>query len=239
MHHIVLEQQRTDAEEDRDRDVLHQIAGAPIDLVAVAALVERAQGDANQRDRGREPAPARLAAHRPVVQDQQNAAEAERKAGPLQRRDALAEPAVGNRRGHDRLQARDQRREPGRNRMRDRDRSAAKIEPVHEDAGNRAVKHAGAVRPFRPRDRNDDPHQQNHDRHADREIAEGIGVVDDVFGGDEARAPEHDKHRGRRTRGEFLRFIFHCRPDCPNRGNPATANSSQAVGPFGTPPEAE
>ena len=83
VHHVVLEQPRTDAEEDRDRDVLHEIAGAPIDVVAVAPLVERAEGDADQRDAGREPAPARLAAHRPVMQDQHDAAEPEQQARPI------------------------------------------------------------------------------------------------------------------------------------------------------------
>ena len=138
------------------------------------------------------------------------------KPGPLQRRDALAEPAVGDRRGQDRLQARDQRRQPGRNRMRDRNRRAAEIESVHQNAGDGAVGDADTIRPFRPRDRHDDRHQPHHDRHADREIGQRLGVVEHVFGADEAGAPEHDEHRRRRARGRFFRVMqFICRPRCP------------------------
>ena len=43
MHHIGLEQPCAEAKENRHRDVLHEIGGAPVDRTAVAALVERAE----------------------------------------------------------------------------------------------------------------------------------------------------------------------------------------------------
>ena len=136
------------AEEDRNRDVLHEIAGTPVDRVAIAPLVQRAQRNADQRHAGGKPAPARIAAHRPIVQDQHDAGEPEQQSGPLHRRDPLAEPAVGEGRGQDRLQARDQRGQPGGNRMRDRDRGAAEIKSVHQNARDGAVEDADPIRPW-------------------------------------------------------------------------------------------
>ena len=63
---------------------------------AKAPLIERAERDADQRHGGGEPAPAGLPAHRPIMQDQHHAGEPEQQPAPLQRRDALAEPAVGD-----------------------------------------------------------------------------------------------------------------------------------------------
>ena len=94
MHHVGLEQPGAEAEENRDRDVLHEIAGTPVDLTAVTALVERAQRDADQRYRRGEPSPTGLSAHRPIMQDQHDAGEPEQQSAPLQRRDAFAEPAA-------------------------------------------------------------------------------------------------------------------------------------------------
>ncbi|KAH2775699.1 hypothetical protein KXW38_001308, partial [Aspergillus fumigatus] len=139
VHRPVLEQERADREERGHRGVLHEIAAAPVDRAAIAALIERAERDADQRDHRGEPAQARLPRHRTVVQDHQHPAEVEHQAAPLQRRHLFAEPAVGDGRGQDRLQARNQRGEAGRNRMRDRDRGAAEIEAVNENAGNGAV----------------------------------------------------------------------------------------------------
>ena len=64
----------------------------------------------------------------------------------MQRRDALAETAVRERRGQDRLQAGDQRRQARRDRMRNRNRGTAEIEAVHEDARDDAVGGFDAVR---------------------------------------------------------------------------------------------
>jgi hypothetical protein len=54
--------------------------------------------------------------------------------------------------------------------MRDRDRGAPEIKSVHQNAGNDTVDNADAIRPLRPRDRDNDRHQNDHHRHADREI---------------------------------------------------------------------
>jgi hypothetical protein len=107
----------------------------------------------------------------------------------LQRRDALAEPAVGDGRGQDRLQTGDQRREAGGNRQRDRNRRAAEIEAVHENAGDDAVADLAAVWPGRADDGADERHQHHHDRHADRQKRQRVGIADHVFGGDKAGAP--------------------------------------------------
>ncbi len=93
--------------------------------------------------------------------------------------------------------------------MRDRDRGAAEIKPVHQKTRNHAVGDADPVRPFRPRDRGDHRHQADHQRHADGEIGQRLGIVDDVFGADEAGTPEHDKNRRRRARGKFFNVLIH------------------------------
>ncbi len=95
--------------------------------------------------------------------------------------------------------------------MRDRDRGAAEIEAVHQEAGDDAVADARAIRPWRPRDRDDDRHQRHHQRHADGEIGQRLGVAQHVFGADEAGAPEHDENRRRRARGEIFKVSFICR----------------------------
>ena len=127
------------------------------------------------------------------------------------RRDAFAEPAVRQGRGQDRLQARNQRREPGGDRMRDRDRGSAEVKSVHQNSRDNAVGDARPIRPWRPRDRNDDCHQHNHHGHADGEIGQRLGVAQHVFGGDKAGAPEHDKNRRRRARGQFFKVFAHLR----------------------------
>jgi hypothetical protein len=88
--------------------------------------------------------------------------------------------------------------------MRDRDRGAAEIEPVHQNSGNDAVGNADAIRPFRPSDGGNHRHQSDHHRHADREIGQRLGAGQHVFGSDEAGTPEHDKDRRRRARGKIL-----------------------------------
>ena len=190
-------------------------------MVAIAALVQRAERDADQRDHRGEPAKPGFASHGAVVQDHHDAAEAEHEAAPLHRRHPFAEPAVGDGRGQDRLQAGNECGQPCRNRMRDRDRGAAKIEAMDKYAGDRAVREARAIRPFRPRNRRDDRHQADHDRHADGEISQGIGIVDDVFGADESGAPEHDEQDRCRAGGQGFLIMVHRRPHCPTRGDAA------------------
>ena len=96
--------------------------------------------------------------------------------------------------------------------MRDRDRGAAQIEPVHQKPGDDAVGDADPVGPFRPRDRGDHRHQADHQRHADSEIGQRLGIVHDVFGGDETGTPEHDKNRRRRARGKIFNVMIHLPP---------------------------
>ena len=209
VHDAILEQERADGEEHGDRDVLHEIAAAPVDVSAEAALVQRAKRDAEQRDGGCSPAPSRLPAHRPVMKDQGHADEPEQKPAPLQRCHALAKPAISDGRGQQRLQARHQRRETSGDRQGDRDRRAAEIEAVHQNAGDDTVADSAAIRPDRANDGADDRHQHHHNRHADREIGQRIGIVNDVFGADEAGAPEHDENRRRRACGEFVEVLGH------------------------------
>jgi len=71
------------------------------------------------------------------------------------------------------------------------------------------------------RGRNDDRHQSHHARHANGEIGERLGIVQHIFGTDEAGTPEHDENRRRRTRGSFLEVLVHCGPDCLIMGHTA------------------
>jgi len=75
---------------------------------------------------------------------------------------------------------------------------------MHQDARDDAVGNANTVRPFRPCDRDDNGHQPNHHRHADCKIGQRFRIMQDVFGGNKAGTPEHDKDRRRRARGKML-----------------------------------
>ena len=88
--------------------------------------------------------------------------------------------------------------------MRDRDRSTAEVKPVYQNARDRTMYDADPVGPLRSRDPGDDRHQADHQRHADGEIGQRIGIMYDIFGGDESGTPEHDKNRRRRARGKIL-----------------------------------
>ena len=80
---------------------------------------------------------------------------------------------------------------------------------MHQSAGDDAVPDLDAVRPCRPGDGADDTHQHHHDSHADRQIRQGIGIVDDVFGTDEAGAPQQNENRRRRVGSEFVKVLVH------------------------------
>jgi hypothetical protein len=100
--------------------------------------------------------------------------------------------------------------------MRDRDCRAAEIDSMHQNAGDGAVRNADAIRPAWPRDRHDNRHQSHDAGHADREIGQRLGAVQHVFGADEAGAPEHDKDRRRRARGNFFEVASHLPPLLPD-----------------------
>jgi len=139
------------------------------------------------------------------------AGEPEQQPGPLHRSDAFTEPVIGDGRGQNRLQAENQGGQTCGNRMRNRDRSAAEIEPVHQNTRHRAMGDADAIGPSRPRDHDNYRHQGDHQRHPDREIGQGVGIVHDVFRGDEAGAPQHDENRRRRARGKLFKITIHLR----------------------------
>jgi len=89
-------------------------------------------------------------------------------------RDALAEPTIGYGRGQDRLQAGKSARRACRNRMRNRDRGAAEIEPCTRMPAT----HCGrghTIGPFRRAIATDHRHQDDHQRHPDRGDRSGIG----------------------------------------------------------------
>ena len=92
-------------------------------------------------------------------------------------------------RGQKRLQADNQRRKPGRQAMADRHKHAAEIKAVHHQPGRHAVPEAHGVRPFRPRQRDDDTEDQDHAQHAQREISQRLGLGEAEFGADKARRP--------------------------------------------------
>ena len=71
-----------------------------------------------------------------------NADEAEREAKPLPRQHALAEPAVGDGRGQDRLKADDQRDEARGQPVGDSDEHAREIHAMNHEAGDGRVNRA-------------------------------------------------------------------------------------------------
>jgi hypothetical protein len=83
---------------------------------------------------------------------------------------------------------------------------------MHQKSRDRAVGDAYAIRPLRPRDRDNNGHQRHHHGHANREIAQRLGVIQRVFGGNKTGTPEHDKNRRRRARGKILEIMIHLPP---------------------------
>ena len=120
----------------------------------------------------------------------------------------------------------------GGDRVRDRNRGPAEIKSVDQNACDDAMGNSDAVRPFRSRYCGDDCHEPHDQRHADREIGQRIGIVHDVFGGDKAGTPEHDKNRWRRARGQSVKFMIHLLLSLPDRmlcGNVNSRGSAGAV----------
>jgi hypothetical protein len=94
--------------------VLDEIAGTPVDVAAIALLVQRAERNADQRQEACNPAKDGARQHDvAVVQDKQDPDQPQRKSYPLQPRDFLAHEAVGECRGHDRLESQDERGDSG------------------------------------------------------------------------------------------------------------------------------
>jgi hypothetical protein len=87
---------------------------------------------------------------------------------------------------------------------------------MHQNARDDAVPDLGAIRPERPDDGANDRHQHHDKRHADRQVGQGIGVVDNIFGADEAGAPQQDENRRRRAGGEFVKVRGHLPPLLPD-----------------------
>ena len=54
--------------------------------------------------------------------------------------------------------------------MRDRDRGPAQIKSMHQNARDNTVANARPIWPWRPRNRDNDRHQPDHQSHPDREI---------------------------------------------------------------------
>ena len=147
------------------------------------------------------------------MQHQQHTAETKHEPAPLQRRDALTEKAARKNGRQDRLQARNDRREADRHLMRNRQYRASEIEPLHQKSGDDVMADAGTIRPDRPREQHDDAHDRGRNDHPHREIGQRLRTVEDIFGPDEAGAPEqHEQHgrgRGKKRVCLFVRVRFH------------------------------
>src|SRR5262249_1988934 len=154
VHDAGFEDSRPERKQKSRRRILYAERRPPIDLATKALLIEGADRDAEERNRARQPCERRRAAGgRPIAHDQINAEQPKREPNPLQQPNALAEPAIDNRRGQRRLQAEDQRDHSSRQPVLDRDEHAAETKAVHHQAGDRAVRHTARARPFGPRER--------------------------------------------------------------------------------------
>ena len=132
-----------------------------------------------------------------------HADQAEHQAEPLQARDLLAHEAVGDGRGEDRLQARDQRRDAGRHALADGGEHAAEIKPVHQRTRHQAVADLRPVRPARLRRERDRAHDEHDEHHAHRQKRHRLDIGQPETRADEAGAPQqHEQHR-RDGNGKF------------------------------------
>src|SRR5580704_4518055 len=123
--------------DDSGRGVLHAQGRTPVDAAAEALLVERADRDAAKPNGGEDPGNRPdVAGRRLLVDDQEDAGKSERQAKPLSRQNALAEPAIGKRRGQDRLQAYDQRDQTRRDAVLDGGENAAEVTAVDQRTGH-------------------------------------------------------------------------------------------------------
>ena len=210
MHDAGFEQSRAGGKENAGRRILDAHCRTPIDAAAEPFLIERPHRDADQRDRRRGPRERRRAAGRNILPHEQiDTEKTEDEADPLPRRDALAEPAIGESRCQHRLQADDEGRERRRKAVFNRDEDAADIKAVHHQAGQHAVHDAGPVGPFRTRDKNNEAQQQHHAKHAQREECHRFGVWQPELAADKAGRPEHDENAGSRENGEILERAGH------------------------------
>src|SRR5262249_20373789 len=133
------------------RRILQTKRRAPVDLATKALLIERADSDAEEPNRARQPCERRGAAGGHLVaHDQINAKQPKREPNPLYEPHTLPQPAIGDRRGQRWLQAEDEGNHSSRHPVLDRDEYAAETEAMHQKAGDRAVRHTARARPFRP-----------------------------------------------------------------------------------------
>jgi hypothetical protein len=209
----VLEEEGERREREPGGDELDHRAGAQVERATVALLVKRAGGDRHEREHRHREAEAPEPADRQALRDdQRHAAEAEREPDPLARGHALAEERCRGERGEDRLQADDQRREPGRHAGVDRGEDPAQVAAVQQHAGDRDVDHLRAGRrPARPEEERDREHQRDDQGEPVEEEGHRLGVRQAVLGADEPGRPEEDEGRrhpadppgpaGRRARG--------------------------------------
>jgi hypothetical protein len=93
--------------------------------------------------------------------------------------------------------------------MADRNEHAAEIEAVHHQAGRGAMQRAGGIRPFRPRQRDDDAEEDQHADHPQRQIRQRLGVAEAKLCANKARRPQQHKHGRRREDGEILERTRH------------------------------
>ena len=188
VHNPGLERERAGDEHHRRGRILDQQCRPPVNAAAEALLIDRADRDAEKRDRNGGPGKrARLSSRGLVAQHQINAGKPKRQPRPLAHADALAEEAMGDGRGQERLQADDQRRKPGRQAVANRHEHAAEIEAVHHEPGGDAVAEAERARPLRPRQRNDDAEEQDDPEHPQRQVGQRLGIGEAELGADEAR----------------------------------------------------
>ena len=180
-------------------------------------LVERADRHADQRHHRGDPADRRGLATGLALDDERNAGDAEQQPCPLPRDHAFAEPAVGECRGEDRLQADHQRHQTGGQVVVQRDEHTAEIEPVHEDPGDRAVHDLVTAGPGRARQHDHDAYQQSDERHAQRQEGQRLRIRQPELRADESGGPQHHEHAGRGEHGHFFDGARHINP---NNGDP-------------------
>ncbi len=169
-------------------------------VVGARLLEDRGDRDRHQRDEAQaDAAPVADPGAELLRHHQPDAEEAQRDAGPLQRAQPLGEEAPGDQRGQHRVEADDQRRDPGLGAERDRLVDAAEIDRVQQHADQRRVARLRPRGPGRAGQHHPGAEERRGEREAQRQEGRRLDIGQPVLRPDEAGAPEQDEG-GRRQR---------------------------------------
>lgn len=191
---------------------------AQVHAGAVALLVERAEGDGEERgDAGKAAQRAPRALPELVGEHEANAEEAEAETAPLARRDPFPQEDPGQRGGQQRLDADDERRNASLHPQGDRHEDTTQVDRMNQQSRHRVVRHlTPALGPGCTRSERQQEQQADDEGIAQRQEGQRLGMGKAQSRADEAGAPEHHE-KSRNT--DLLKQFVPARPSGAEGGS--------------------